>query len=165
MEEKKRCIGQEINRMYHIISRHIAIYVKESGMDEVTMMHGWIMRYLYERQHQDVFQKDIERKFSIGRSSVSGILQVMEKKGYIRRESVDYDARLKKVLLTEKGIGACESMGAIVVETEQMIEKDIDEQELEIFFRVMDKIRENMKLIRAENQKGGIVCYEESCTK
>ena len=28
----------------------------------------------------------------------------MEKKGFIRRESVAHDARLKKVTLTEKGI-------------------------------------------------------------
>ncbi len=165
MEEKKRCIGPEINRLHHIISRYIAMYVKESGIDEVTMMHGWIMRYLYEHQHHDVFQKDIEKKFSIGRSSVTGIIQIMEKKGYIRRESVEHDARLKKVLLTEKGIEAHESMESMATKMEQMIERNIDEQELEVFFRVIDKIRENMKLIKSEYKKGGIVCYEESCTK
>ena len=67
-------------------------------------MNGWIMRYLYENRKKDIFQKDIEKFFSIGRSTVTNIIQILEKKGYVRRESVEYDARLKKVILTEQGI-------------------------------------------------------------
>ena len=32
-----------------------------------------------------VFQRDIEREFSITRSTVTNILQLMERKGYIQR--------------------------------------------------------------------------------
>ncbi len=65
-------------------------------MDEVTMMHGWIIRYLYENREQDIFQKDIEQRFAVGRSTVTNLLQLMEKKGFVRRESVKTGCQVKK---------------------------------------------------------------------
>ena len=97
-------IGFEIRKLDHMIARNLQAHVKAAGIDEITLMHGWIIRYLYANRDRDIFQKDIERYFSIGRSTVTNIIQLMEKKGFIGRESVEHDARLKKVVLTEKGI-------------------------------------------------------------
>ena len=47
------------------------------------------------------FPKDIEKEFSINRSTTSEMLKLMCKNGMITREEVDYDARLKKIVLTE----------------------------------------------------------------
>ena len=90
------------------------------------MMHGWIIRYLYENREQDIFQKDIEQRFAVGRSTVTNLIQLMEKKGFVKRESVKQDARLKKVILTEKGIASQESFEDIVEhipEPDEMNEK------------------------------------------
>lgn len=165
MEEEKRYVGREIHKLHHVISRYLAMYMKEAGIDEVTMMHGWIMKYLYDNCERDIFQKDIERTFSIGKSTVTNIIQVMEKKGYIRRESVEYDARLKKVMLTEKGIRDNKNIEAMFYRMDQIIEKNIDEKEKEDFFLVADKIIENLKIQKAECKKGGIVCFEPFCEK
>ncbi len=58
----------------------------------MTMMHGWIIRYLYENREQDIFQKDIEQRFAVGRSTVTNLIQLMEKKGFVKRESGKQDA-------------------------------------------------------------------------
>ena len=47
-------------------------------------MHGWIIGYLYRHRDTPVFQRDIEREFSITRSTVTNILQLMERKGVYR---------------------------------------------------------------------------------
>ena len=49
-----------------------------------------------------VFQKDVEDAFSMNRSTATGILQLLVKGGFLRREPVDYDARLKRLIPTEK---------------------------------------------------------------
>lgn len=165
MENRRAGIGQEIHRVSHMIARNLAFYVKASGIDENTLMHGWIIRYLYENRERDIFQKDIERTFSIGRSTVTGIIQILEKKGYIRRESVVHDARLKKVLLTEEGIKNYESINCIIMRLEEMLEEGIDEAELEVFFHVMDKINTNIKKTNLEFKKGGIECCEQFCNR
>ena len=104
MRKREERIGFEIRRLDHMLARSLQARVKAAGIDEVTLMHGWIIRYLYTNRDKDVFQKDMEQYFSIGRSTVTNIIQLMEKKGFIVRQSVEYDARLKKVVLTEKGV-------------------------------------------------------------
>ena len=79
-----------------MMSRNLMAAARERGVDELTAMHGWILGYLCRNEHKDIFQKDIEAEFKICRSTVTNILKLMEKKGYIKRESVPYDARLKK---------------------------------------------------------------------
>lgn len=145
MKEKDRKIGPEIHRTDLKLSRNLSAHVRKYGIDEVTMMHGWIIRYLYENREKDIFQKDIEQRFSVGRSTVTNIIQLMEKKGFVRRESVKQDARLKKVILTEKGIGSQESFEDIVEHIEEELSEGISNEELHIFYKVLDQINQNVK--------------------
>ena len=145
VEKKGRKIGPEIHCADLKLSRNLSAHVRKSGVDEVTMMHGWIIRYLYENRERDIFQKDIEQKFSVGRSTVTNLLQLMEKKGFVRRESVKQDARLKKVILTEKGIASQESFEDIVEHIEEELSEGISEEELHIFYKVLDQINQNVK--------------------
>ena len=50
----------------------------------------------------EIYQKDIEQEFKVSRATASNMLQLMERKGLIVRESVSCDARLKKISLTRK---------------------------------------------------------------
>ena len=51
----------------------------------LTGMQLFILEYLYQHQQQDVFQRDLEAEFHVRRSTVTGILKGMEKKGLIQR--------------------------------------------------------------------------------
>lgn len=144
----------------HMITKNLTYHVKAAGIDEITLMHGWIMRYLYENREHDIFQKDIEKTFSIGRSTVTNIIQILEKMGYVRREFVEHDARLKKVTLTEKGVKNHESIEALIMKLDGMLEENIGEDELEMFFKVTDKIKKNLEKQKMECRKGGIECLE-----
>ena len=48
--------------------------------------------------------KCIEKEFDITRSTASKNVDLLVENGYILREPVDYDARLKKLVLTEKSL-------------------------------------------------------------
>lgn len=143
MSNEKFRIGIEIRKLDHMLKRMITYHAKAAGMDEVTLMHGWIIQYLYENKEKEVFQKDIEARFSVCRSTVTSIIQLMEKKGYIARESVGHDARLKKVILTDKGIETHDKMECIAEQMDRMFVADISEEEMEVFLKVMNKIKEN----------------------
>lgn len=143
--KEDRKIGPEIHCTDLKLSRNLSAHVRKSGVDEVTMMHGWIIRYLYENREQDIFQKDIEQRFAVGRSTVTNLIQLMEKKGFVKRESVKQDARLKKVILTEKGIASQESFEDIVEHIEEELSEGISEEELYIFYKVLDRINQNVK--------------------
>ena len=89
-------IGPQVHKMDRSISKLLEARVKAEGLDEVTLMHGWILRYLYEHQDAEIYQKDIEKYFGICRSGVTNIIQALEKKGLVCRASVASDARPRK---------------------------------------------------------------------
>lgn len=145
MKEEDRKIGPEIHCTDLKLSRNLSAHVRKSGVDEVTMMHGWIIRYLYENREQDIFQKDIEQRFAVGRSTVTNLIQLMEKKGFVKRESVKQDARLKKVILTEKGLQARNLLKILWSISKKKLSRGISEEELHIFYKVLDRINQNVK--------------------
>ena len=83
--ETPQVIPAQLRRVNNLIFRKIGQIARTNGVEAVTPMHGWIMEYLYRNSDTPVFQRDIEREFSITRSTVTNILQLMERKGYIAR--------------------------------------------------------------------------------
>ena len=108
-------------------------------------MHGWILAYLYESRDREVFQRDVERAFSITRSTVTNILQLMEKKGYIRRMSVPQDARLKRLVLTEEGAQAHQQIMLSLRQTDQCISSLLTEEENTELLRLLNKLRAGLE--------------------
>lgn len=153
-KKKRQRVGPAIHKLNHMMNRNITTYVRMLGIDEVSVTNGWIIRYLYENRDRDIFQKDIEKRFSIGRSTVTNTIQLMEKKGYIRRDAVESDARLKKVVLTEQGIELHNSMRKVSKELDARTLKGISDEELRTFFEVIEKLEKNLCEQQQERQQG-----------
>ena len=69
----------------------------------------------------------------------------MEQKGLIRRESVPYDARLKKLVLTDT---ALEMHSHVVRDSERLeakLTKGLTDEELQTFFAIAEKIKDNLQ--------------------
>ncbi len=134
-------IGHELKALNHVMQRKMMLTATNIGLDKVTIMHGWIMSYLEQHKDCDVYQKDIESAFAISRSTVTNILKLMEKKGYILRESVDCDARLKKLSLTEKGFHTGNVLKRVIAENENQFNSILDETERETLLFLLRKLR------------------------
>ncbi len=142
----EKYLGIEISKVNNMMKRKCKnSSALEEHEDEITRKNGWIIGYLASNRDKDIFQKDIEYNFSIRRSTVSGILQLMEKKGYVNRESVSYDARLKKLTLTEKAWEYYNKAMVKVDESETMLRNDLNDEEIETFLRILDKIKHNIE--------------------
>ncbi len=144
MEKKKYRIAGEIHRLDNMITRVLTGKIKAAGLDEVTLIHGWVLHYLYDHREQEIYQRDIEKQFSIGRSAVTNILQLMEKRGLVSRESVAQDARLKRVILTEKGIQSKEIVKDALNCVDEEILAGFSEDERSDFLALLIKLRHNL---------------------
>lgn len=152
--KQKHTLGYEVKTLDNLFFRNMMSYeIANNRMDEVTVMHGWILRFLYDNQDKDIFQKDIEKEFSIARSTVTCIVKLMEKKGYIRRESVAQDARLKKLLLTENGRNIHEVHINDIDILEERCKRNISQEELQSFCSVVEKLKHNLEEDIASNGK------------
>ena len=58
-------IGRTIKMLNGAFKQKFIKCAAEAELDEVTLMHGWIMGYLYSNQDKNIYQKTIESDFNI----------------------------------------------------------------------------------------------------
>ena len=143
--EGPQVIPAQLRRVDNLIFRKINQFARANGVEQATPMHGWIIEYLYRHRDEQVFQRDIEREFSITRSTVTNILQLMERKGYIRRQSVPQDARLKQLVLTEEGIRFHENTIRSFHQTDDYVAGLLTEEENTELLRLLNKLRDALQ--------------------
>lgn len=135
-------IGKEIIVLSNRIKRRMRAEAESFG---ITDTQSRVVQFIWEEsQKREVFQKDIEDEFDIRRSSVTQIIQLLERDGLIVRESVQRDGRLKKLVLTEKADKIRKVMSDKICELELEMEKDISQEEKEIFLDLLCKIKKNV---------------------
>ncbi len=143
MTENKH-LGFEIRTLNNQVKRFVQS-TKPVELDKSTGVHGWAIRYFYENREKDIFQRDFEERFSIRRSTATNMLKLMEKNGIITRERVPYDARLKKIVLTKKAIEIHKKATDNIIMIENTLKNSITDDELKIFYSVIDKIKANLE--------------------
>lgn len=87
-----------------------------------------------------VFQKDIESEFGLKGSSVSSILNTLEKNQWIRRESVDFDARLKSIVFSDMAEVVMKHLQELYDIFDYYIKENLSDAELIVFTQCIDKI-------------------------
>ncbi|MFC3927160.1 MarR family winged helix-turn-helix transcriptional regulator [Streptococcus caprae] len=92
-------IGRLIQRASHQLSRNFDRFAKPYGLTGTQVA---IIDFLSRGEKDLYLQRDIEQEFHIQRSTTTVLLQGMEKKGLITRQTLASDARQRSVHLTEK---------------------------------------------------------------
>ncbi len=143
--DKRTPLGFRLRTVNNALTRYIDRQAREQGIDEATISNIWILRVLYENRKSDVFQKDLEIECGLARSTVTGIVKLMERKGLIVRESVPDDLRLKKLSLTEEGIAAHKAMVKILSDAERELIRNVTMDERTAFITVLKKMQRNLR--------------------
>lgn len=122
----------------------------------LTGMQLFILEYLYQHQAQDIFQRDLEAEFHVRRSTVTGMLKGMEKKGLIRRLPVAEDGRLKRIVLTAQAKNLHEEVETAVTRMEEIALRGLSEAETNFFLEILEKMKANLQedMLTYEDEKG-----------
>lgn len=152
-KNSERPVGYYLKSADHAIRKFIQTQIRDLGIDEVTSVHGYILQYIVasENSGKDIYQKDLETHMEVGKSSITAVLNIMEKNGYIERKSVKHDARLKKIIATEKGKEVAAVLTDSIKEAEKLVLSDFSEEEKEMFYSLLERVRK-----RAENLEADI---------
>lgn len=73
------------------------------------------------------------------------MLQIMEKNGLITRTPVERDARLKKIMPTERALELHQMISEEIDSVEKQIAKGLTDEEIESFITVVEKIKQNLE--------------------
>ena len=140
-------IGLKIKKIQSIIRKNIHNSEVFKNNEELTNVIGWTIGFISRRNTKGIetYQKDIEKEFQISRSTATGLLQNMEKLGYLYREVSDVDMRLKKIVLTEKSIELHKKVINTFEEIEGRLLSGFSEEEHKMLFDFLLRLEKNLE--------------------
>ena len=105
---------------------------------DLTCSQHAIIAYLFDHQSVETTQRDLEETFSLKNPTVTGLLNLLEKKGMIQRVTNPKDRRSNIIKLTEKSLALEKQLTASRKMAEDAILKGFtpdEKQQLESFMR------------------------------
>ncbi len=140
MVSNREKFGYKIACINRILARKADKKTLEYG---ITEEQGRMICYLYYRKDKDIYLKNIENDIHLRKSSLTSLLNNLEKKGYIKRIVQKNDLRLKKIELTKKGDNLFCSLEKAFKESDNEVLENISKDEEKEFNRLLDKILDN----------------------
>lgn len=139
-----KSISLKIKKIDSLIVRKIISYNK-NPINQLSPAQIVIIKYLIKNKNNIVYQKDIEKKLGLRKSTISGILSTMIKNNIITRTESANDLRSKEIKLTDKGLELDKKMKKKAIEFEKLLQSNIDPKDLEIFYKVTNQIQKNLE--------------------
>ena len=142
----KRRIGPMIKRIHWGLDKKFNDYLKEY---DLTFAQANILRFVKSNNLNGkiVTQRDIEKYLNASNPTVSGLLDCLEDKGYIRRIIDDKDARRRIIVTTEKSANFDVEMMAKLDSFQDLILQDLSFKQQDELFEMLDMITKRIKEI------------------
>ena len=138
---EKDC-GLWINVLSHKLKKRMNANMQSLG---ITGVQSRVMHYILVKcADGPVFQRDVESAFGMSRSTATGILQLMEKNGFIYRESVEKDARLKRIVPTKKAEALRPNILYHINESEAQMTHGISKKDVAVCKQVLLQMLQNL---------------------
>ena len=141
----KRSILSEVKEIDMLIIRKTMQEAKNNNIPTITPIQCRIIEYLIQHQGEQILQRDLEKFLKLRRSTISGVLQTMEKNKIIEKKNVKEDARSKEIIFSPVAQEKHEKIKEKLNKFEKIIRKDISDNDLNIFFKVTEQIKNNLQ--------------------
>lgn len=138
----KRITGKQ-ERLNRLMNIHFSTYFDDLA---ITATQALALEFIMLKTEQGpVFQKDMEVFLAVRGSSAACLISNLEKNGYIRRETADFDGRYKSLVPTPKALSMKSDISERIGNYIDSLFVGISDSELECFEKVIDKMTENAK--------------------
>lgn len=141
---QERHVGYEIKALSNLLRRKVLEITGSTDGDDFTEMQVKLLGFLCHNRDQEVFQKDIEEAFYIRRSTASRLLKRLEAQGFVIRQSVERDARLKRVTTTPKADALYQDIMERISSVESLLTRGLSHAEVEQFLSTVEKLKQNL---------------------
>ena len=138
-------LGRLIAYCSHLGRQHVDLHLRQAGYD-VTPVQSRTLTYL--ACHSDgrpVNQRDLERELHLKPSTINGIVNRLEEKGYILRRTSPEDGRCRLLSLTEAGRKTVETFRATLDSAGKQLAGCLSEEETAVMRDLLTRIIENLE--------------------
>lgn len=130
----------------------VAVLVKKASLEfekvanpifaeyDLTSSQYKILGFLYASELRTARVVDLEKHYSMTHPTTLGLLEQLEKKGFVRRVTNPNDARGKLVVLTEKADVMQSELEALGDAVEKKLTRRLTDKETAQLVRLLDKL-------------------------
>lgn len=137
-----------IGRMLKVLSNYMDMDGNKN-LSEINMtrsqMSALIYIFINTRKGNEVNQVDIEKEFNLKNPTVTGLLNRLEEKEYIKRVPSSKDKRYKKIELTDSGRKIVECGKVKAEQMEDRLFSVLEDSEKEELKRLLNKVIDSIK--------------------
>lgn len=140
-------LEEEFTKYFNLSKRYKKRHLLEVNDHPPTKTQGKVLYYIYQviSRGEKIYQKDIEKKFTIRRSTATELLKSLEAEGYIVRKTSKEDARLKEISLTKKANEGINSLQSSLISYISVLKTGITKEEIETLLKILQKINANLE--------------------
>ena len=137
MKEHESYITYKISYIDRILKRHIDQDTLKFGL---TAEQGRTVLYLNKHKDEVIHLKDLEKVFHLRKSSLTSLINNMEKNGIVRRTNEENDQRLKRIELTDLGYEKVNLLIQSFIDNEDKVRKTLSDEEVQQLNSLLDKV-------------------------
>lgn len=143
MEERKleNTLYSSIARLYHKNRCFMDEQLRKRGITELGFSHIRIIIILHV--FKVLSMKEVTEKISKDKSTVTILVNKLEKKGYLRKKVFEEDRRVTYLELEEKVKEILNIIFEVSDIFQNRVENILDEEERKMFIKIMSKLIEN----------------------
>lgn len=145
-------VGRRLTYTCHQINSALDACIAATVSPELTGVRGLVLGYIVRtvRSGRPLYQRDLEERFHLRRSSITALLKAVEGAGFITRTAVEKDARLKSLAPTAKGLACYEHLERCIALFEDQLRQGVTDDELCTLVSILARISDNAGTAKAQ---------------
>ena len=146
--------GFLVSKIHQLSGRVFARKLREHGIDEINPAQGRILFVLW--QEDGIPIRELARRTSLGKSTLTSMLDRLERAGELRRVSAAGDRRKTLICLTEKDRSMRETYDRVSAEMTDLYYAGFRPAEIDVFERGLARVLTNLERaagLETENRK------------
>jgi DNA-binding MarR family transcriptional regulator len=144
MKKNQKIIDRSAGKIINELSRAAQIYF-QAEFKPYSIGHAQIRTLLFIARNERISQLELSQYLNLDKSSITSQLQILEKNGYISRQSSEKDARLYQIMISDKTKGLLESLKRVYSSWTATLLDGFSERETNEIFFYLQKMAENAK--------------------
>ena len=146
MENQKHPFGMALGSMMREVIRLLKKRILEQADIKLTTEQIGLLLVIYMNK-EEVIQQELACSMGKDKSAILRTIDMIEAKDLVKRVSDTVDRRKKYLMITKKGERVIDQYLAIENELTTMLQNGLTEEEIRIFYKVVDHIRVKAKAI------------------
>ena len=146
--KKVRSGGFMMSKIHQLAGRIFNRLLKKYGIEELNSAQGRIMFTLWEKNNISI--SELSERTQLEKSTLTGMLDRLEKDGFIERVPSKEDRRKILIRSFDKNLSYREKFVKVSDEMLSMYYKDFTSAEIDVFEKNLERILNN--LLEAENE-------------